>query len=101
VISTPVWDDEKLNYLENIFFRVCDASNLMILNNGLLFYISPPRSSNSVINFTTATRNLAIISDVTTEFDPYNSDHFPINIDVHETRFSASQFIYKIKLSKI
>jgi len=71
----------------------------VILNDGSCTHIAPPGFSNSVIDLTFATRELAILCEVTTESNPRGSDHLPISISVGEV-VSSKRFCYKLNLNK-
>jgi len=60
----------------------------------------PPGSSDSIIDLTFATRELAILCEVVTETDLRGSDHFPIGISINEVVSSSRRFCYKLNLNK-
>jgi len=66
----------------------------------IITHIAPPGSSDSIIDLSFATRELAILCEAITESDSCGSDHFPINILISEVVPSFRRFCYKFNLNK-
>jgi len=75
------WNSNKQDRSSEYIFRNFESTNLIILNRSCT-YISPPGSSNSIIDLSFATCELAILCEAVTESDSY---HFPINISINVT----------------
>jgi len=94
------WNSNKQDRVGEYIYRSCESENIVILNDGLCTHIAPPGASDSIIDLSFATRELAILCEAVTESDPRGSDHFPINILISEVVPSSRRFCYKFNLNK-
>jgi len=94
------WDDGKQNRSGEYIFRNLETFSVVILNDDISTYISPPGSCSSIIDLTFITRDLVALCEVVTEMDSCGSDHFPIYITINETMATSKRFKCKIKLNK-
>jgi len=67
---------------------------MIILNDGSPTFLSSSGSSHSVIDLSIASRDLAILAEVITTQDLCDSDHFPVNIVVRNTKPSSCRFFF-------
>jgi len=77
----------------------CDNYNLIILNDGLLTFISSLGQASSTIDLSIATRSFGLLASVSTLQDLHGSDHFPVSISVANTSPSMYRFTNKPNLS--
>jgi len=94
------WNSIRQDRMGEYICRNFEAANAVVLNDGSSTHIAPPGFSDSIIDLTFATRELAILCEAITESDSRGSDHFPINILLGEVAPSSGRFCYKYNLNK-
>jgi len=95
-----VWNSTKQDRMGEYISRNFESANIVILNDGSCTHIAPPGLSDSVIDLSFATRELAILCETITESDFRGSDHFPISILIGGVVPSSRRFCYKFNLNK-
>jgi len=94
------WNSTRQDRMGEYIYRNFEAANVVVLNDGSSTHIAHPGFSDSIIDLTFATRELAILCETITESDSRGSDHFPINILIGEVAPSSGRFCYKYNLNK-
>jgi len=94
------WNSTRQDRMGEYIYRNFEAANVVVLNDGSSTHIAPPGFSDSIIDLTFATRELAILCETITESDSRGSDHFPIKILIGEVAPSSGRFCYKYNLNK-
>jgi len=79
--------------------RVCDNYSLMVLNDGQPTFISASGQASSTIDLTIASRDLGLLSSVSTLRDLHGSDHFPVSISVAKASPSSYKFSNRLNLT--
>jgi len=94
------WDNGKQDRSGEYIYRNFESTNLVLLNDGSCTHISPPGISNSTIDLSFATCDLAPLCEFLVSSDSHGSDHLPIDILINKTASSVKQFHYKLKLNR-
>jgi len=85
------WEDTKIDNQGEAILRASDNHNLVIMNDGHPTFISSSGHASSSIDLSIGSRNLQLLSSVTTLQDLYGSN-FSISISLAET--SPFTFLY-------
>jgi len=93
------WGDTRVDGQGDAIVRACDAHGMIILNDGLPTFISSSGHATSTIDLTIASRNLSLLTSVSTLPDLHGSDHFSVSISVAGTSPSLSKFSNRFNLS--
>lgn len=81
--QSPRWGSHTRNFNGKVIDEMLDEKELIVLNDGTVTRCTPPQIGNSAPDLSIVSLNLANKCSWTVLFDPAQSDHYPILIEIN------------------